>query len=376
MQDVIKPFGKKKVLALSAVTIALAITAVFCFHPFDSQEGAPAISEDAVAVTQNGYGLYIDGVFIAACNSYNDINNALTELKQSLAVAYGAPEEGEHGFTNNVSIVNADYDVSSFVSSTALLALLGVNSGTVVFDVYNHIGDNTGLKLMLTTKLGVTESVVLESETVEKGTDLLELGVTVTIQEGTNGLAQNTYHMSYINGVLTEKVVFGSNVILKPTATEKWYGTDSGSTLLSADEKFALPYYGMVTSPYGGRKLWGRYEQHDGIDFANYGGCYGDPIYAAHDGVVSHSGWKNGYGKTVTIDHTDSLTSLYAHCSKLLVEEGEYVRKGQLIALIGNTGKVTGAHLHFSMFENDVLIDPTPYLDWSGYDHPAYPYFY
>lgn len=368
--------GKKLPFSRAWPYLALAVVALWggvigAYLCIEGNKGETAKNDEdiSVSVIENGYGLYIDGVFISACKDYNAVTEALSTVVNGLACAFGAPSEGEHSLCNDVRVVSGKYESSSFAGGERIASLLGVNGNTVSFTVSDIWGNSTDIELGISTNLTTTVGEVIEKPLVQNATDLLDEGVVVIVDGGADGVAQNTYRSSYINGVLTEKVLVNSMVISKPIPQEHWYGTESGATLLSVDTLFALPYNGRISSPYGYRRLWGKVELHNGIDFVGLeGGCYGDPIYAAHDGVVSHSGWKGGYGKAICIDHTQSITSLYAHCSELLVQEGEYVRKGQLIALIGNTGRVTGAHLHYSMFKDGVLCDPTPYLDWSGFN--------
>ncbi len=94
---------------------------------------------------------------------------------------------------------------------------------------------------------------------------------------------------------------------------------------------------------------WGRIHGRNGVDVAN--SC-GTPIYAAADGLVAlakSTGWNGGFGKFLKITHTNNTETLYAHASKLLASVGEYVTKGQQIAVMGTTGRSTGCHLHFEV---------------------------
>ncbi|EYE88844.1 peptidase M23 [Fervidicella metallireducens AeB] len=116
-----------------------------------------------------------------------------------------------------------------------------------------------------------------------------------------------------------------------------------------------------VTSPFGMRyhPVLHKYKLHTGIDF---GVKTGTPIYAMSDGEVIISGNLKGYGYTVAIAHGGGITSLYAHCSKLLVSVGQKVKKGQLIAKSGNTGYSTGPHLHFEIRKDGTPVNPAPYV--------------
>lgn len=121
------------------------------------------------------------------------------------------------------------------------------------------------------------------------------------------------------------------------------------------------PASGPITSPFGWRThpIFGTQRFHSGIDI---GADYGDAISAADNGTVIFSGWMGGYGKAVIIDHGGGISTLYAHNSELLVEEGYRVYKGQTISRCGSTGYSTGPHLHFEVRENGSPVSPMGYL--------------
>lgn len=120
---------------------------------------------------------------------------------------------------------------------------------------------------------------------------------------------------------------------------------------------FIWPAQGMLTSGYGWR--WGR--MHKGIDIA---APVGTPIVAAAGGVVSYAGWNSGgYGNLVEIQHPDGSVTLYAHNSRILVQEGQRVSQGQRIADMGSTGYSTGPHLHFEIHPSGQgAVNPMAYL--------------
>ncbi|MGB9808807.1 MAG: M23 family metallopeptidase, partial [Caldanaerobacter sp.] len=117
-----------------------------------------------------------------------------------------------------------------------------------------------------------------------------------------------------------------------------------------------------VTSPFGMRyhPVLKTYRMHTGIDIA---ANTGDEIVAAADGIVRAAGYYGGYGNTVIIDHSDGVSTLYAHYSMVLVKAGEVVKQGQKIALVGSTGISTGPHLHFEVRLNNIPMDPMKALD-------------
>ena len=115
------------------------------------------------------------------------------------------------------------------------------------------------------------------------------------------------------------------------------------------------PVSGTITSRFGSR----RSGTHTGLDIAN---SKGTPIKAAATGTVIYTGYKGGYGNLVIIAHTSSIQTYYAHCSKILVNEGQTVNQGDTISLVGSTGNSTGPHLHFEVRVNGVAKNPQNYL--------------
>jgi len=115
------------------------------------------------------------------------------------------------------------------------------------------------------------------------------------------------------------------------------------------------PVSGPVTSPFGMR--WGR--MHTGVDI---GVSYGTPIHAAASGRVVYSGWMDGYGNLVAIDHGRGLSTAYAHQSRIGVSLGQTVAQGQVIGYVGCTGHCFGPHLHFEVRVNGTPVDPLGYL--------------
>ena len=88
----------------------------------------------------------------------------------------------------------------------------------------------------------------------------------------------------------------------------------------------------------------------------------GTDILAAAGGTVTFSGQMSGYGNYIIIDHGNGIETAYGHCSKLLAEKGENVRRGDKIALVGSTGNSTGPHLHFEIKINGEFVDPLNYV--------------
>ncbi|MEW6546267.1 MAG: M23 family metallopeptidase [Bacillota bacterium] len=126
-----------------------------------------------------------------------------------------------------------------------------------------------------------------------------------------------------------------------------------------------MPVLGRFTSGFGYRRSpfgLGR-EFHAGVDLA---APKGTPVRAVADGVVVFAGYKVGLGRTVILDHGHGIRTVYGHHSRLLVQAGQQVEAGQIIAAVGESGRATGDHLHFELHFNGREVDPWPYLQRLG----------
>lgn len=124
-----------------------------------------------------------------------------------------------------------------------------------------------------------------------------------------------------------------------------------------------MPAAGRLTSGFGWRhnRLLRRREFHKGVDIANRSGT---PIFAPADGVVVYEGWKNGFGRFLTIDHGYGYKTRYGHLRRIVVRMGERVRRGQIVANMGNTGFSTGPHLHYEVLVLGTHVNPRDYMAW------------
>jgi murein DD-endopeptidase MepM/ murein hydrolase activator NlpD len=118
---------------------------------------------------------------------------------------------------------------------------------------------------------------------------------------------------------------------------------------------------GWISSHFGQRvdPFTGQQAMHKGIDFA---GQDGSNIIAVASGVVTWTGEQTGYGQMVEVSHGDGFVTRYAHNKKNLVEPGDLVKKGQSIALMGSSGRSTGAHVHYEVFRHGRTVDPSSYV--------------
>ena len=120
---------------------------------------------------------------------------------------------------------------------------------------------------------------------------------------------------------------------------------------------FAVPVKSAFRYTSGFGMRWGR--MHNGSDFA---APHGTPIYSTADGVITHAGWQSGYGRLVKIKHAFGIETRYAHMSKIHVEKGQRVSRGQRIGDMGSTGRSTGTHLHYEVRVNGKAVNPMIYI--------------
>lgn len=125
--------------------------------------------------------------------------------------------------------------------------------------------------------------------------------------------------------------------------------------LLSAQPK--PPVAGRVTSGFG----WRENPTGEGVDFhtgLDIAAAEGTPILASLPGVVEDTGYSESYGNFVHLSHANGLMTTYSHCSEIIAQPGERVRQGERLALVGQTGNVTGPHLHFEVRQDNLCYDP------------------
>ncbi len=140
-------------------------------------------------------------------------------------------------------------------------------------------------------------------------------------------------------------------------------------TYCEPKHKMAAPVQGKISSPFGARRdpftnLWAF---HAGLDIAAPNKT---PIYAIQEGTVIFSGWQGGYGQCIIIDHDypdlpklPRIQTKYGHNAKNIVKKGDYVRRGDVIAYVGSTGRSTGPHLHFEVIYMGNVINPMDYIE-------------
>ncbi|WP_269913942.1 M23 family metallopeptidase [Acinetobacter sp. HY1485] len=168
------------------------------------------------------------------------------------------------------------------------------------------------------------------------------LNVTVRQQNNKTVKAASSTATEFTNASITQK-----------------YGQSATGGVMSWLKKNPLPDAVRLSSGFGQRVMGGKREGHPGVDLAAPSGT---PIFASGTGVVTRSGWVNGYGQFVEINHGNGYLTRYGHASRLFVKVGDKVSAGEEIAKVGCTGRCTGPHLHYEIVADGKRANPSTYL--------------
>lgn len=349
-------------------------------------------------------GLFIDEKYIGALTSREQLESLLETIRTS-------QDTGEEckpsQFAQEVEVLDGAYPKETILTADVLREILLSRQSEPVY----YTAKSGDTLLGIAHSCGLTLAELRERNPAYENTDLLHIGDKLLIQQasavlqvsryiqatytetvpyetkvyfndnfyvdeqrifvkGKNGSQKVTAEIEYTDGVETGRTVLESTIIEKPVTQKMRIGTQKGSRpngsgVASGKFIWPLPHFKTITSYFGPR--WGTV--HEGLDISGYN-VYGASIVAADGGTVyavnRTSSWGTGmfagYGYAVIIDHGAGLRTLYAHCSKIAVQPGQRVSKGQVIAYVGNTGRSTGAHLHFEVRQNNKRVNPLEYL--------------
>lgn len=360
----------------------------------DTETLANAILEKSGAEISEAVGLYVDGQFYGATTDALQLENDLEQIKKPYQEQY---PDAEIGFVQNVELKSGVYLTSSVVEYSQLSSLLtsqvqGQRTYTIaqgdtpliiagkndikLADLYalNPVLENgksvfVGQELLISGAQSFLQVKAVKTEVVEEEIPFttnktndsnLAFGVSKTTQKGEKGLDSVTYTDTYVDGVRVSHTEVARTVLRAPVTEEVSVGakvTTSGQTITMGTGPLMFP----VGAGYKGmsRGFTGVYA-HNGLDLRGY---VGTPIYAAQSGVVTTAVYSNrGYGIHAVINHGGGMSTLYGHCSGLVVSAGQAVQKGQLIGYVGSTGNSTGPHCHFEVIMNGTRVNPMNYF--------------
>lgn len=215
-----------------------------------------------------------------------------------------------------------------------------------------------------------TQTKEIKFKTVEINTDSLFQGARKIVTEGRDGVKKITNLVTYVNGVKVSEKEIKSKVITKPVDEKIYVGTKPAPFYVDLygveTGTFIWPAVGVdyVTSGFGYRMLYNELNFHRGLDISG-AGALGKPIIASAAGTVELvTAGNTGYGYSVLIDHGNGIKTRYGHClaDSIVVNIGDHVEQGQMIAQVGSTGNSTGPHLHFEIIYNGAYTNPLDYL--------------
>ncbi|HKJ68560.1 MAG TPA: M23 family metallopeptidase [bacterium] len=191
------------------------------------------------------------------------------------------------------------------------------------------------------------------------GQDLREIGIGGTRYDRTR---EYDYLLSSEEPSITDLQIITDSLTSKIKLEDHSYAELDSLVKAKQDHLTSMPAIRLVysrdfTDGFGYRSdpFTRRRRFHYGLDIS---ADRGDPVLAAEEGAVEYASWKYGYGRMVRIDHGQGYETIYAHNSELLVQPDDQVRRGDTIALAGNSGRSTGPHLHYEVLKNGNPVDP------------------
>lgn len=350
--------GDRSEIEDQEISVNESTTDVFEGHTENSQESE-------IKETAEGYGLYIDGIFIATCVDDSVINNALQNVLNAKAKAFGAGSEAK--FLNEFEIVRSDFDKSTFVSGSVLEKMLGYDKNGYVFEIKSVYGV-TDLVLDLSYKKTMSTTTELEFDTVYLDNDGKTKKYKKVLVDGENGSMKESFELVYLNDKLVEKILVEKVVLKEPVSEVVERGVMISSSMTPASLKiFSVPLYGVITSPYEWRDIGQGWKFHEAIDISGPN-IKGKEVIAAGDGEVVKKYYSWGYGNRIEILHPNGMITSYSHLDEYLVEVGDTVKEGQAIGIVGSTGNSTGTHLHFEVIIDGEKVNPVLYLKEKLYE--------
>ena len=377
----------------------------------DSNEICEQIIENSDSGLTTACGVYIDNKFIGSVKNEIDASSVFKTIVSEYCAANGINENGSQlmvDIVEEVSYIQGLYSEKTLMDSDELKEYVSEQRKSEISkyttkesDTPYSISAANGLTLdqfyalnpdikqdeeikkdtkvniiksipFINIKVSQTQTVTkeLKYQTVEIKTNALYSGVKKTISKGQNGEQKVVNLITYINGEKVSEKAISSTVTKKPVDEKVYVGTKpvpSYVTLYGVNSgTFIWPAVGAnyISSPFGYRNLYGKTNFHKGVDITG-SGVLGKPVIASAAGTVEKITTGNtSYGYSVLINHGNGIKTRYAHllADSILVNVGDPVAQGQMIAQLGSTGNSTGPHLHFEIIYNGSYTNPLDYV--------------
>jgi len=253
--------------------------------------------------------------------------NTIAEMRQQILVQHEDVESGKHQVENTLSAMTAK--LAQMRSRIVRLDALGeqltqiasLQSGEFDFSISAGLGGpNDSLNSELTRSMSSQEQIKMMFASLE------------------NNISDREAQLNVLQSMMSDDRLRDESIVAGRPILKGWLSSQ----------------YGMRTDPFHGKQQW-----HSGIDFA---GREGSDIIAVAAGVVTWSGAQSGYGNMVEINHSDGYVTRYAHNKENVAKLGAIVKRGDVIAKMGSTGRSTGPHVHFEVYKNGRTVDPSTYI--------------
>ena len=273
--------------------------------------------------------------------------------------ALKANTTGETTYT----VVKGDtYNGIAYANDMSLSDLMALNpqaslNRLMVGDVLNVKEIVPALSVQTTEHVTYTEAIPCPVEEVKD--DKMYKGDSKIVTKGEEGEARVEADVVYVNGYEKERTVTDTTTLREPTTTVKAVGTKERPKTASKGTYIWPVSSHRINSYFGGRKIFGSYSYHSGLDIH---ATYGEAVKAADGGTVTKAGYSGSYGNLVVITHDNGTQTYYAHNSSIVVSVGQKVYQGQTIAKAGSTGRSTGVHCHFEVRVRGTAVNPLNYL--------------
>ncbi len=338
-------------------------------------------------ITVSGYGIFVDGKRTSVVGSEKEAEEIIEELIADYTVPTQGYDYESVEFREEVEVGEAEVKLGSIKSKeeakAEIIQGLPVKEGytvaegetvesiakatsttveeieegnpdididkLVVGDTLTIVKREPLVHVEVVANVVTTRKIPFETETTKDNSMFLD--TEQVSQEGVDGEEEISAQITFVNGKIINEKIRSQTIIKEPVKEVVTVGTRALPASV-ANGTFINPFAaGTFSSPYGPR--WGSF--HNGIDLS---GATGSPILASDGGTVTAASYAGAYGLKVEIAHGNGNSTLYAHCSELLVNVGDDVYQGQQIAKVGSTGYSTGPHVHFEVYLEGTRVDP------------------
>lgn len=379
----------------------LAVTIQKGQEVLDDSQLCDAILRTAGDSIAEASGLYVDGAFIGAMESSDELQALLNSMKDGYYDKSDANQRAE--FVQAVETVDGLFPVAAVMDATALkgkllaesvvkktyrvqagdtLSTIAVRNDMTTAELRRmnpayantdmvHIGDEltvqqpqTVLQVKVIKRIYYTEKINYTTQYISNKNKPITWSTVKT--KGQEGSQNVTAEITYVNGVEQGRKVIATEVTKQPVTKVVERGTQpvkssGGNTVVQGNGIATGSMLWPVPICHNMSRGFGR--GHSGLDICNGPVTVRNkPAVAADGGTVIYAGWYYGYGNYVKIQHANGLCTAYGHLNSISVVKGQKVSRGQQIGLIGSTGYSSGPHLHFEVIRNGVKVNPLNYV--------------